>query len=161
MLAAEEKAIRRERPAHNIQHNTVRIDVSVRADVNVSVSNVAGMMALGLGPFLLAKWGTDAYAVRRARVLAERQGLEHESPRVACPFTEKPLSAPAQMFYVMLALAGSPPPPAVQSGNPESVAAFRAWYEQMTALSGGSPGPAAPSPRHSTRPRSGSGPPAR
>jgi len=51
-------------------------------------------------------------------VPAERQGIEHKSPKVACLFDGKPLGAAAQLFCGMAALAVSPPPPLVLPAMP-------------------------------------------
>ncbi len=72
--------------------------------------------------------------MRRARVLAERQGIEHKSPKVACLFDGKPLGAAAQLFCGMAALAVSPPPPLVLPGNAESIEAFKARREPRLSL---------------------------
>jgi len=129
-LAAEEAAIRRKQPVHNIKHNG-RVEVSIEADVELSGNGLFAMTAMALGVFLMLKWGSDAYAVRRARTLALRQGIEQESPRVANPFTENPLGTPAKLFYTMLVMACAPPPPRIVPGDPESMAALDAWQKAM------------------------------
>jgi predicted GIY-YIG superfamily endonuclease len=133
VLAAEEAAIRRERPVHNIQHN-IRIELAVRADFNLTGNGLFAMTAAVLGACLLLKWGSDAYAVRRVRVLAERQGIEHESPKVACPFTENPMSTPAKLFWTALLAASVPPPPRIVPGDPKSLEAFAAWQKAMAPV---------------------------
>lgn len=133
VLAAEEAAIRKERPLYNVQHN-IRVEVSIKADIELTGNGLFAMIVMGLGVALLLKWGADAYAVRRERTLAERQGIEHESPKVACPFTENPPGTAAKLFWTMLALASTPPPPPVVADDPESLAALERWQKNMAPV---------------------------
>ncbi len=133
VLAAEEAAITKERPLYNVQHN-IRVEVSIRAEVELTGNALFAMLAMGLGVALLLKWGSDVYAVRRERELAERQGIEHESPNVACPFTENPPGTAAKLFWTMLALAASPPPPPIVPGDAESYAVFDSWQKSMAPV---------------------------
>lgn len=133
VLAAEERAIRREKPLYNVQHN-IRVEVSIKAEVNLSLNSAAAIVAAIAGVYLLAKWGSDVYAVRREHQLAERQGIEHELPKVTNPFTEQPPSTAATVFYSALAVACMPPPPIVRQGDPKSAEACLAWHKNMAAL---------------------------
>jgi len=142
-LEAEARAIRRKHPVHNIQHNTVRVEVSVEAEVNLSLNGVAAVVAGLTGLYLLVKWGADVLAVRRERELAQRQGIGHQSPAVANPFTQQPLSTAASVFYAALVVALMPPAPIVRAGDLESAARLLAWKKNMdtlTATWGSAPG---------------------
>lgn len=54
VLRAEAAAIRKERPVYNVHHNTVEIEVSVKAKVNLGGSGLAAMLAAAFGLALLA-----------------------------------------------------------------------------------------------------------
>ena len=131
MLAAEARAIRRKHPVYNKQHN-IRVEVS--AEVELSDNGAAATLAMVFGTAMLVKWGADAYAVRRTRTLAERQGIEQESPKVPCPFTEDRLGTLGKLFWTAMALSSAPPLPSIVPGDPESHTAFPAWQKSMDPI---------------------------
>jgi hypothetical protein len=131
VLTAEARAIRRKHPVYNKQHNT-RVEVS--AEVELSGNGVAAMLAMVFGAAMLVKWGSDVYAVRRTRTLAELQGIEQESPKVPCPFTEERPGTLGKLFWTTMALAYAPPPPPIVLDDPESHAAFLAWQKSMDPI---------------------------
>jgi len=128
VLAAEARAIRRKHPVYNKQHN-IRVEVS--AEVELSGNGIAAMLAMVFDSAMLVKWGADAYAVRRTHTLAERQGIEPESPKVSCPFTEERPGTLGKLFWTTLALAYAPPPPPIVLGDQESYAAFLVWQKEQ------------------------------
>ena len=131
VLAAEARTIRRKHPVYNKQHN-IRVEVS--AEVELSGNGVAAMLTMVFGAAMLVKWGADAYAVRRTRTLAERQGIEQESPKVPCPFTEDRLGTLGKLFWTAVALSSAPPPPSIAPGDPESHTAYLAWQKSTDPI---------------------------
>jgi len=130
--AAEKKAIRSERPRHNVTHNPLRIEAGVAAEVELTGIGVMVMGAAGL--VMLGKWAGDALATWRVRNLAAREGREIELPRVRNPFMQEPPSFLQKVFYGSMFLACTPPPPVVIPGNSKSYETLDAWREKNEQL---------------------------
>lgn len=104
-LDAEAAAIRREHPLHNVQHNTVRIDVTASAEVELSPANLLAMAAIASGSLLLLQWGASYLANWWVQRQGAKQGIPVQVPPVINPFTATPSSALATFFYCTAAAA--------------------------------------------------------
>jgi hypothetical protein len=108
-LAAEEKAIRKEKPLYNIQHNgdNIRMRLRIEAEVEFHPGNIAAMLALVSGGLLAGKWAADALANWWVQRQGTKQGVEVQVPKVVNPFAQDPLSPLAKFCYLMLAMAAT------------------------------------------------------
>jgi predicted GIY-YIG superfamily endonuclease len=145
VLAAEEKAIRREHPLRNVTHNEIRIETGVAAEVELTGNGIAVMVMGAAGLLMLSKWAGDALATWRVRNLVAREGHEIEFPKVRNPFTEEPPTFLQKVFYSSMFLAAAPPPPAIVPGDPKSYESFEAWREKNEQLLASFMAPQAPS----------------
>ena len=109
VLAAEQDAIEREGPLHNVQHNRrrVRVEVSAEIKVRLSTGNVAMVGALACAAVLGFRWLADAGSSWWIRRRAAAAGGEAWAPPPRDPFTEDPQPLTLTLMLVLLTVAAS------------------------------------------------------
>jgi predicted GIY-YIG superfamily endonuclease len=104
-LAAEEAAIKAEKPLYNIIHNTARVKVEVSAEIPLSAESIFYLVAAALGMLLLGRWAADVFSAWWVRRRGANEGIPVQLPPARNPFTEEPPSTLLQLFYGALAVA--------------------------------------------------------
>jgi hypothetical protein len=112
-LEAEERAIKREHPVYNVQHNVhVEIDFSISPEA--MARNLNMLAALACGAVLAIRWAADAGSFwwQQHRAAAEGRFIEVLPPRN--PFTQDPppTALVLMMFFLKEAFSPTPRQPA-------------------------------------------------
>lgn len=107
-LDAEERAIHRERPVYNVQHN-LHVEVDIALDPEAMARNFAALAAMACAAMLAARWAADAgsYWWQKRRAEAEGRTVQVLPPRN--PFTQDPAPVALTLMYLFLEAAVRPP----------------------------------------------------